>query len=210
MLDVEPSKGLVEALEKPERVDNLFLERVMTKVSDNLFVIGAEKNLSEVSRVNEKAAQVLLNLLKAKFEYIIVDVPRVESYDFYVLQHAEDILVTELSIAGLRDTMRIYDLINEKFHNKKITLVANKIGANKKFETPLKDFEKGLGRKIDFQIAYEQEIYGFNNSGKILVDELKSSKFAGSVNKLAAKFLANIKLEESTKKQSLMSKILKK
>ena len=213
MLDLEPSKGMVEALEKPERIDSLFLDRVMSKVSDHLFVMGAEKNLSEIAKISEKAAEVLLKQLQAKFDYIIVDVPTIEQYDHYILQHGEDILITELSIAGLRDSMRIFDFINEKLGNKKITFVANKTGLNKKFETTVKDFETGLRRKIDFIIPFEQEIYGFANTGKIQVDDAKSSKFAAAIQKLAAKFLPNgiaNAPEPAPKPKGFMSKILKK
>ncbi len=212
MLDVEPSRGLVDALEKPERIDHLFLDRVMTKVTDKLFVIGAEKSLHEIHEVNEKAAETILNLLRARFDFVIVDVPRVEAYDFYVLQHAEDILVTELSIPGLRDTMRIHDLINEKLGNKKITLVANKVGLNKKYETPVKDFEQGLGRKIDFQVPFEQEVYGFSNAGKTLADEHKGGKFISAINSLAGKFLedAQASAQEGTPKIGLLNKLLSK
>jgi pilus assembly protein CpaE len=142
-----------------------------------------------------------------------VDVPTIEQYDHYILQHGEDILITELSIAGLRDSMRIFDFINEKLGNKKITFVANKTGLNKKFETTVKDFETGLGRKIDFIIPFEQEIYGFANTGKIQVDDAKSSKFAAAIQKLAAKFLpdgiANSP-EPAPKPKGFMSKFLKK
>ena len=189
LLDIEPNRGLIDALEKPERVDALFLDRVTCKVSDHLFVIGAEKPLSDFARVNEKAAQVLFDLLRSRFAYVVIDIPRIDVTNHYMLQHSENIVVTELSIPGLRDTMRIYDLINDTLANKKVTLVANKTGINKKFETPLKNFESGLGRKVDFAVPFEAEIYGFHNSGEALIDTNKEAKFTKSIKDIAAKFM---------------------
>ena len=38
-LDIEPSRGLRDALEKPDRIDSLFIERVMSKPLKNLSVL---------------------------------------------------------------------------------------------------------------------------------------------------------------------------
>ncbi|MDV7396632.1 P-loop NTPase, partial [Arthrospira platensis SPKY1] len=48
-LDVEPGKGFREALENPERIDGLFLERAMVRVSDKLFLLAAEDDLETAS-----------------------------------------------------------------------------------------------------------------------------------------------------------------
>ncbi len=209
LLDIEPSRGLIDALEKPERVDALFLDRVMTKVNEHLFVIGAEKSLSDVSRISDKAAQTLLELLKTRFAYVIIDIPRIEASNHYMLQHSENIIITELSIPGLRDTMRLYDLVHDSLNNKKITLVANKTGINKKFETPLKNFESGLGKKVDFSVPFEAEVYGFHNSGESLVEGQKEAKFTQAIQKIAAKFMPEAvgMAETKPKKQSLMDKL---
>lgn len=209
LLDVEPSRGLIDALEKPERVDALFLDRVMTKVDENMFVIGAEKNLSDISRINDKAAQTLLDLLRSRFAYVIIDIPRIEPNNHYMLQNSENILVTELSIPGLRDTMRVYDLINDVLSNKKITLVANKTGINKKFETPIKNFESGLGKKIDFTVPFEAEAYGYHNSGKALVESNKDAAFAKAIRQIASKYMPESVAEGQTpaKKPSLLDKL---
>ncbi len=191
MLDVEPSRGLVDALEKPERVDTLFMDRAMTKVNEHLYALGAERSIGEVGKIDDKAAEVLLSQLKSKFSYIIVDISQVQEYEYYVLKHAECIVVTELSIPGLRDTMRVYDLIKDTLGNKRITIVANKTGVNKRFETPLKDFEHGLGKKIDVTIPFEQEAYGYFENGKTMVTAHKDNKFSKAVISLAERFLSN-------------------
>ena len=211
MLDVEASKGLVEALEKPERVDNLFLERVLVKVTDSLYVMGAEKNLADPHNVSEKAGQTILGLLKSKFEFIIFDLPWAYTWTHNVLNSSEVIVVTELSIPGLRDTMRIVDLV-EKLGNKRIYVVANKTGINKKFETAVADFEKGLGRKLDSQVPFEAEVYGYSNAGKVLVSDLKTSKFAAGINAIASKFIKvdGAAAAQPSKKPAIFDKILKK
>src|SRR5271169_7125540 len=41
-LDSDPGSGLCEALEQPSRIDSLFIERAMVKVTDNLRILAAE------------------------------------------------------------------------------------------------------------------------------------------------------------------------
>ena len=190
MVDVDPSRGLVDAFEKPERVDSLFLDRVMVKVNDNLFVMGAEKQIMEPANISNDAARQIINQLKAKFAYVIVDVSRIQPYEHYALQNYETIITTELSIGGLRDTMRVFDLVSEQLKNKDVFIAASRVGLNKKFETPQKDFENGLGRKIDFVIPFEQQYYGFNDSGKILaLENIKKSPLIEAYKEIAANFM---------------------
>ena len=39
--DLKPSYGLRDVLENPDRIDNVFIERLLTPVSDRLFIIGS-------------------------------------------------------------------------------------------------------------------------------------------------------------------------
>lgn len=189
--DVEASRGLVDALEKPERVDSLFLDRVMTKVNDSLYVIGAEKNLLEPANISPEAAEKIINQLKTKFAYIIVDISSIMPFAHHVLQNYETLIVTEQSIAGLRDTMRIYDLVKTQLKNDVVKVVTNKVGLNAKFETTQKDFESGLGRKVDHSLPFELDSYGFGDSGKILAidDTVKKSKLSNAINDIAKNYM---------------------
>jgi len=208
MLDVEPSRGLVDALEKPERVDSLFLDRAMSKVTDHLFVLGAERAIGEVGKVHPDAITTIVGLLKPKFEYIIIDVSQIQEHEFQILKTSSCIVVTELSIPGLRDTMRVNDLIKEQLGNKDITIIANKTGLNKKFETPQKDFEQGLGRKIDFVMPYDAESYGFYDNGKVTSIARRDAKFSKSLEQLAGIFLSGKGKNGAATKKGLLEGFL--
>ena len=41
-LDLEPGRGLTDAIENPSRIDGLFIERAMVKASEKLAVLGAD------------------------------------------------------------------------------------------------------------------------------------------------------------------------
>src|SRR6185369_1955980 len=41
-LDLEPGRGLTDAIENPSRIDGLFIERAMIRANDNLAILSAE------------------------------------------------------------------------------------------------------------------------------------------------------------------------
>ena len=75
-LDIEPSRGLREAMEKPDRIDSLFIERVMIKPHKNLSVLSAEEALHEHISPHDQAADALLGELRTKFGAVFLDIPR--------------------------------------------------------------------------------------------------------------------------------------
>src|SRR5215472_15812769 len=75
-LDLDPGSGLCEALEQPSRIDSLFIERAMIKVTENLRVLAAEASAAQHLAVDAGAVDMLLHELRRKFVRIAVDLPR--------------------------------------------------------------------------------------------------------------------------------------
>ncbi len=160
-LDMQPSVGLRDALEKPDRIDSLFLERVMNKLGKHLSVLSAEESLAEQLAVNEQAAAPLLAELRNKYDYVVLDVPRhMNGFTKTCLQTADHtLLVTELSLLSLRDTLRMQDAMQGGWKAKPPTIIANRVGLASKVEVPVVDFEKGVGAKISQQIPFVPEVF---------------------------------------------------
>jgi pilus assembly protein CpaE len=75
-LDLDPGSGLCEALEQPSRIDSLFIERAMIKVTDTLRVLAAEASAAQHHTVDAGAIDMLLHELRRKFARVVVDLPR--------------------------------------------------------------------------------------------------------------------------------------
>src|ERR1700722_15343693 len=101
-LDTDPGNGLCEALEQPARIDSLFVERAMIKVTENLRILAAEAAIGEPQMVDTGAIDVLLYELRRKFAWVVVDLPRfVTSTQRVVLATASRaVLLCERSLAG--------------------------------------------------------------------------------------------------------------
>ncbi len=155
--DLEPSHGLREALENPDRIDSLFMDRVMVQHSDRLFVMSAEESPNETLLLDFGAVELLLNELRNKFHYVVVDLPRTVSPSTHqVLENATDlILVSDLSLAGMRDTMRTIGFLPTVNASCNIMIVANRVREHRLGEMPRSEFEKGIGRKVDIVMPFD-------------------------------------------------------
>ena len=181
-LDLEPSHGLREALENPNRIDGLFMDRVLIQHSERLFVLSAEESPDETLLLDYGAVELLMTELRNKFHYVIVDVPRSPNpCTQQVLQSATDlVLITDLSLAGMRDTMRLTGMLPTTNASCSTTLVVNRVGEHKQGEMPRAEFEKGVSRKLDLLLPFDAKtVAAATNFGQPVASSAKGPVAAG-------------------------------
>ncbi len=161
LLDLEPSKGLREVLDRPDRIDGLFLDRVMQESGHGFKILSAEEPIVERMQLTEPTQEALLRELGTKFDYIILDLPCNDSSSYRkCLQSCNHIVaVTDYSLLGLRDCLRINDLFRDYLHLAPPLFVANRVGIAPKLEMKPEEFAKGLGAKIEHQIPFAPDVF---------------------------------------------------
>ena len=112
LLDLPASHALHDALESPDRIDDVFLEQSMGVYGERLRVISAKEPLHEnIEMDQEHLANLdqLMDLITTKFHYVIVDLCRHHPLIWrYFNRHASTVFfVSGLTITSLRDTLRI-------------------------------------------------------------------------------------------------------
>lgn len=171
-LDLEPSNGLREALEHPNRIDSLFVDRAMSRASETLYVLGAEETLGEILLPDYAALEILLKELRSRFHYVVVDLPRqVSPCSQHILQAATNlVLVTDLSLAGVRDTLRYLALlpsVNAACH---LAICANRVGEHRRGEISRAEFEAAVGRPVDAVLPFDgRTVAAASNAGQPVV-----------------------------------------
>ena len=160
-LDLEPSRGLREALEKPDRIDSLFMERVMVKPNKYLSILSAEESLQEHIKIHEHASDSLIKELKNLYDFIVLDVPRtLDSFSIKCLGMADNvILTTELSLLSLRDALRLQDLMRESLKMRPPMVVAMRTGLAPKHQVNTGDFEKGINAKVAHSVPFAPDVF---------------------------------------------------
>ena len=187
-LDLDPGSGLCEALEQPSRIDSLFIERAMIKVTDNLRVLAAEASAAQHLAVDAGAVDMLLHELRRKFVRIVVDLPRgAGPIQRVVLAAASQVVVfCERSLAGLRDTIRLQTLVREQAPQARLWLV--EAGASGERTLIGKgEFEKGIGKSLDAGLSYDPKSAGAAaNSGQSLPAATPRSAIVRELRQLTA------------------------
>ena len=186
-LDTDPGSGLCEALEQPSRIDSLFIERAMVKVTENLRVLAAEASATQHMIIDAGAIDVLLYELRRKFSKIVVDLPRgATPIQRVVLSAATHVVVVcERSLAGLRDTIRLQTLMREQAPQVRLWLVEAGATAGRAL-LGKSDFEKGIAKSLDFSISYDAKSAGAAaNSGQPLPVAVPRSPIVREVRQLA-------------------------
>jgi pilus assembly protein CpaE len=167
-LDLDPGSGMCEALEQPSRIDSLFIERAMIKVTDNLQILAAEASAAQHLAVDPGAVDLLLHELRRKFFRVAVDLPRGASPTQRVVLAAAShvVVLCERSLAGLRDTIRLQTVVREQAPQARLWLV--EAGASRERALIAKsEFEKGIGKSLDASLCYDPKSAGSAaNSGQ--------------------------------------------
>jgi len=167
-------EGLADALQQSDRIDSLFLERVMSPCGDRLFVIGGEENLSRAMFSSDPlAVDTLMSELRSIFHFVLIDIPRALTDIAYRAIQLSSVVViaSDLSLAGMRDAVRLVKFVRENNPGAQIIMIVNRIGENPKAEIPFSEFEKGLGRKVDYKINFEPNaLLNAANLGRPLIE----------------------------------------
>jgi pilus assembly protein CpaE len=211
-LDLEPGRGIRDALEKPDRIDALFLERVMVKAENQLSVFAAEENLSESISANAQAGELLHAALREKFSYIIVDVPRhLTPLTRHFLKEADHtILVTESSIFGLRDTLRLRDLVVDHWKRAAPLVFVNREGYAPKQSLVRSDFTKHLGATPALYLPYVPEVTAATARGEPLLKDVKAGTFVAPLRYVAGQLSGKkTAKEDKPKAAGLLGHIMK-
>lgn len=187
-LDTDPGSGLCEALEQPSRIDSLFIERAMVKITENLRVLAAETPAAQHLMIDAGAIDMLLYELRRKFIRVVVDLPRgatpVQRVVLAAASHA--VIVCERSLAGLRDTIRLQSLVREQAPQARLWLVeAGATGARALIGRS--EFEKGIGKALDMTISHDPKSAGAAaNAGQPLPVASPRSAIVRELRQLAA------------------------
>src|SRR5215467_10640558 len=191
-LDVEPSHGLREVLDNPARIDSLFVTSVATKFADRLHVLAAEEAVDDEVHYNTSAVSLLLDELKKTAAAVIVDLPRnAPGARAVVLAAASDIIiVTDLTLAGLRDAIRLHTMVQQVAPSARVIFVANRDGGREGTVSKA-EFEKALGKSIEFILPEDAKAnQAAANAGKPVASAAGSSKVSSALKSIAKSITA--------------------
>lgn len=206
-LDLEPGRGLRDIVGSPQRVDNLMITSSMVAESENFSVLGAEEAVDEIIHMDGGAITALLKEMKSSVDVMIIDMPRhmIAAQKRAVMAAHEIVIVSDMSLTGIRDTLRIKNALIGLGCPATITLVTARTNAAGVGQIDRAVFEKGVQAKIDASIAEDSTAFtAASNSGKALAETAPRASVTKVLRELAGR-LAKVE-QPATGKTSLLGK----
>jgi len=150
----QPSAGLRTALEMPEAIDHLFLERISQPHGDRLRIFAAEEPIAAPLAPAPGALARLLGLLRERFNQVVVDAPFGSSPLLQaLLEHTHQrVLVMVPELANLRDLLRLHALPAAPVQASRALVVANQCG--RPGALAARALEKALGFPPDIVVPH--------------------------------------------------------
>lgn len=212
-LDLEPGRGMRDLVSSPQRVDSLMISGSSVQVDDHFSVISAEEVIDEQVAIDSNAVTTLLKEMRGANDAIIVELPRhmlATQKRLLTVAH-EIVLVSELSLVGIRDTLRIRTMLKSLSCPARVTLIATRVGPTRPAQVEEATFAKGAQGRIDFIMPEEYKtVTTASNSGKSFVAMFPNSPLTKEVRNLADYLIADADEEEKPKKGGLFGRLFKK
>lgn len=187
-LDLEPGRGLIDAIENPSRIDTLFIERAMVRANDKLSILSAEAPISTPLLTDGHAFVQLQEEFRPNFDMTVIDLPRnmLINFPHLLAETGVVVVVTELTLASARDAIRILSWLKTNAPNAQPMVVCNKVPQSQT-EITKADFESSIETKINYMIQADPKAsINCAKLGKTFVDANKGSKATITMKEIAA------------------------
>jgi pilus assembly protein CpaE len=208
----DPPQGIAEAVFSPDRVDNAFVDRLLSKCTDHLSLLAAPATLDHVYDFGADAFESIFDSLRATVPCVILDVPHQwTGWTKQTLVGADDILIVAApDLANLRNTKNLYDFLKASRPNDHRPLYClNQVGVPKRPEIKAADFAKALDDEPIAAIPFEPQLFGAAaNNGQMIAEISANHRTAEVIRQLAQKLTG--RAEPKKKSSSLLSPLFEK
>ena len=187
--DQDPAQGIAEAVFSPERLDEVFLDRLLTSCSRNLSLLAAPSLLDRAYDYDRSAFHPIMELLQRSAPLTVLDVPHAWSdWTRAVLADADEVVITCVpDLANLRNAKNMLDALKKLRPNDKTPhFILNQVGMPKRPEIAPADFFEPLEVEPVAVIPFDAQLFGnAANSGRMISEMDAKSPTAETFAQLA-------------------------
>ena len=171
----DPTQGVLDALLSPERIDEVFLDRLLTKCSDHLSLLAAPALLDRTYDFDELAFDPTVEVARGNVPVVVLDLPH--QWTDWVrrqLREADEVVIVATpDLANLRNAKNLADVLRAARPNDAPPrLVFNQVGMPKRPEIKLDDFAKALDLTVAATIPFDAALFGNAANKGLMIGEL--------------------------------------
>ncbi len=201
----DPVQGIAEALSSPERLDEVLLDRLLTKCSEHLSIFAAPAVLERDYDLEAEACETVIDVVRQNVPYVALDLPHSwTAWSKRLLSQADEVVITAIpDLANLRNAKNIVDLLRATRKNDNAPhLILNMTKMPKRPEISVRDFEAALELPVTAEIEFDAETFGQAANNGQMVEELNPKAKAVPILRDIALKIANRQESKSEKKSS--------
>ena len=172
--DQDPAQGIAEAVFAPDRLDEVFLDRLLTKCSEHLSMLAAPSLLDRAYDYEGMAFQPVVEILQRSAPVAVLDLPHVWSeWTRSVLAEADEVVICAVpDLANLRNAKNMLDALKKLRPNDPSPhLILNQVGMPKRPEIAPADFFEPLELEPIAIVPFDAQLFGnAANSGRMIAE----------------------------------------
>lgn len=205
MCDEPPLKSIADVATDAERIDEALVQASLAQTGDNLWLLAAPETPEAAMEVQPDAVARVIELLRAQFDYVVIDTGRVlDARSLAGLDAADTIhLVMQLAVPYVHDAKRLKRVFDGLgYPASKLRLVVNRY--ERGTDVSVRDVEKALGSEVAVKVPndFKTVTYAINHALPIFKHKKRNpvSEAIGEIANLIA---------PSTKRRSVIGSALK-
>ncbi|PWK68382.1 CpaE family protein [Aminobacter sp. AP02] len=187
--DQDPAQGIAEAVFAPERVDEVYLDRLLAQCAEHLSLLAAPSTLERVYDFDAEAFTQIIDTAQRSTPLIVLDVPHIWSgWSKNTLLRADEVVITATpELANLRNTKNMVDMLKRlRPNDPPPRLILNQAGVPKRPEISAKDFSEPLGITPMAVIPFDPLLFGnAANNGRMLGEMDAKNAAVQTINEIA-------------------------
>lgn len=185
----EPRVTVAALIDAGDRIDREFLRTATTDSQHGFAIIAAPETITALDEVEPEHLLKMLELVRSEYDLVLVDLPG----DWtgwslsVVLASTRVVMVTELSVASLRQARRRLQLLaSVGLPAERVEIVANRIERRLFRSIGVREAAEVLGQPIAAEIAEAgEEMVEAQNEGHLITDIHRHSRFVSDIEALA-------------------------
>ena len=196
----DPPQSIADALAEPERADEVFLDRIVTRQTPRLQLYSAPARLEREYELGAEAFETVIDRIRRSGPFIVLDLPHMwTGWIKQTLLASDDaVIIASPDLASLRNAKNIIDLMKAaRPYDAAPRVVLNMAGVPKRPEVPQKDFSEALGIDVTACIPFDPALFGVAaNNGQMIGETAAASKIAIAIDELAANLTGRKPVEQ--------------
>ena len=208
----DPPQGIADAVFSPDRIDNAFVDRLLSKCTDHLSLLAAPATLERAYDFGTEAFVAIFDALRVSMPCIVLDVPHQwNDWTRHTLVSSDEILIVAApDLANLRNAKNLFDFLRTaRVNDHHPFYCLNQVGVPKRPEIKPAEFAKALEDQPVAVIPFEPQIFGTaSNNGQMLAEVSSGNRTAETFRRLAQ--LLTGRTESKKARSGLLTPLLRK